>query len=111
MKTASRNQSNTSCPRIFAFTVIATCIAYPLRNNLLDLHGVLLFGIPFLQALLEGAGVFVATSVATSCFTKYWSPANYFGDSTIHSFATYLVPILVFTIFGINNSRGVDPQL
>lgn len=111
MREVSQSHSSVLWPRIIAFAIIATCIAYPLRNNLLDLQGVLLFGVPFLQALLEGAGVFVAALIATNCFTKYWRPANYFGDSTIHSFAAYLMPIIVFTVFGISNSRGVDPHL
>lgn len=111
MKETSPSQSIAPWPRILVFIIIATSIAYPFRNNLFDLQGVLIFGVPFLQALLEGAGVFLAALIATNCFTKYWRPANYFGDSAIHSFITYLTPIFVFTIFGVNNSKGIDPHL
>ena len=111
MKEVSPIESIAPWPRILVFTIVSTSIAYPFRNNLLDLQGALIFGVPFLQALLEGAGVFLAALIATNCFTEYWRPANYFGDSAIHSVITFLTPIFVFTILGVNNSKGVDPHL
>ncbi|MFC3715967.1 type II CAAX prenyl endopeptidase Rce1 family protein [Luteimonas soli] len=98
-------------PRIAVFTLLAACIAYPFRHGSFNLQAPLFLGVPFLQAILEGMGVFIAALIATSCFTKYWSPANYFGDSPLHSSAVLLTPIAVFTIFGVDNTMGVNSHL
>ncbi|WP_407354521.1 CPBP family intramembrane glutamic endopeptidase [Luteimonas sp. R10] len=101
----------TPWPQIAAFAVIATAVAYPFRNNVIDMKDRLVFGAPFLQAVLEGIGVLIAAAILTRGFRRFWRPATYLGDAPAHALVLWGIPVAVFGALGINNDNGVDPHL
>lgn len=96
---------------IGAFAIVATLFSYPFRNNIFNLADKLLFGIPVLQAVLEGIGVFVATAIFTRGFRRFWKPATYLGDLPLYSLAVWATPAIVLLILGVKNSVGVNAHL
>lgn len=96
---------------IVAFTIAATLFAYPFRNNIFNLADKLLFGVPVLQAVLEGIGVFVAAAIFTRGFRRFWMPATYLGDLPVYSLIIWATPAVILLIMGVKNSTGVNPHL